>query len=244
VRYGDDVAANVLRPLEASGWIELEARPSTGRGGKSGRVSATKKLLDVDLDVLLGFPTPTIPPDLRALLDRPLADIRADLKADTHTKGIALELLVLRMIADLGLSFVGFRVRTSETGGAEVDVIAEGVHLHFSRWLFQCKNVTGSVGLSALAKEVGMATLLRGHVVVMVTTSTFKSTVITYANQLAATSALQVILLDRSALDAYWRGAGPALAKLLHDRAGDILRLKRPQVTAVISELQEGSTGG
>ena len=41
-----------------------------------------------------------------------------------------------------------------KTGGAEVDLIAEAVQLHFSRWLFQCKN-SKEVNLAALAKEVG-----------------------------------------------------------------------------------------
>ncbi len=40
----------------------------------------------------------------------------------------------------------------------KVDLIAEGAHLLFSRWLFQCKATKSTVQLSDLAKEIGMAT--------------------------------------------------------------------------------------
>ena len=41
--------------------------------------------------------------------------------------------------------------------------------LQFARWLIQCKN-TKRVSVAALAKEIGLATLRRAHVVVLVTT--------------------------------------------------------------------------
>lgn len=225
----DQLNAKVFRPLEEQGWI---ARPSrgSGRGGKSGLVSATDKLLEVPIDALTRDVEWGIPSDLRPKLRTPLSDIQRDLlDPDKNIKGIALELLAIRLASDLALTPVRLRIRAPETGGAEVDLIAEGAHLHFSRWLFQCKN-TGTVPLSDLAKEVGMAVLLRAHVIVIATTGRCSSTVHVYAKELAQTTALQVILLEGDAIDAYIKRGPQFLMNLFHDRAHDILKLKRDQI--------------
>ena len=134
------------------------------------------------------------------LLRTPLEDVNRDLDADdTHRKGIALELLALRLATDSGLTPLRFRLRAATTGGAEVDLIAEGAHLLFSRWLFQCKN-TRSVSLADLAKEVGMAVMLRAHVIVLVTTGRFAASVPTYATELMLANPLQVVLIDHTVL--------------------------------------------
>jgi hypothetical protein len=238
VEYGpifkkpDQLAATVFRPLSdpAVGWITHSAGAGGGRGGKSGEVAATKKLIDTEVDLLPEGDGWGIPPDLKAKLQTPLETIYTDLDStDTHTKGIALELLAIRMAIDLTLTPTRLRERGVTTGGAEVDLVAEGAHLHFSRWLLQCKN-TKKVHVSALAKEVGMAVLLRAHVVVVVTTGTFTPAVETYAKELAATSPLQVVLVDGSALKAYKKGGATALRELFNDRARLTLTLKRPQV--------------
>jgi Restriction endonuclease len=225
----DQLRANVYQPLEQQGWLSLSPGAG-GRGGKSGFVAATSKLLDVDLEALAGYPIGDIPADLRAKLNTPLDKIYEDLRSkDTHTKGIALELLALRIAIDLGLTPLRFRERSAKTGGAEVDLIAEGAHLHFSRWLFQCKNVR-TVALSDLAKEVGMAVLLKGHVVVMVTTGRFAASVAEYAEELARTTVLQVVLVDGTTLAKYKEAGAAALMSFFHDAAADAMRLKRPQV--------------
>src|SRR5207244_2867972 len=116
------------------------------RGGKSGAVSATQKLLELDPTRLAGDVKECVPPDLRASLRAPLEKIYADLSStSTHEKGIALELLALRIVIDLGLIPKGFRERSAQTSGAEVDLVCEGIHLHFSRWVLQCKNTTSAV---------------------------------------------------------------------------------------------------
>jgi len=169
-RRPDQLAATILNPLADMGWIIRSGVGSSGRGGKSGAVAATSKLLDVDLAVLPDGDSLGIPADLRAHLQTPLDQVYDDLgSSNTYVKGVALELLALRMASDLTLVPVKMRERSASTGGAEVDLIADAAHLHFSRWLIQCKN-TKSITVAALAKEVGMAVLLRASVVVVVTT--------------------------------------------------------------------------
>lgn len=221
--------AQVYRPLEAAGWVSL-ALASKGRGGKSGTIAPTPKLLKLDLETLPTEEGWGIPADLRPKLNTPLTTIEADLVSlDTYVKGVALELLALRLARDATLIPLRFRLRARETGGGEVDLIAEAVHLHFSRWLFQCKN-TKVVNLHDVAKEIGMAVLLRAHVIVLVTTGRFAEPAVTYSREITATQALQVVLIDKSLLARYRSGGARALMDVLHEQAQATLRLKRLQL--------------
>jgi hypothetical protein len=227
----DQLRAQVFTPLENKGLIKTSGS-GPGRGGKSGTVAATDELLEIELTHLLSEPLGDIPPELRAKLRTPLGEIYTNLNSsNTYEKGIALELLALRIIFDLGLIPLRFRERSAETGGAEVDLIAEGEHLHFSRWLFQCKN-TAIVTLSSLAKEVGMAVLLKAHVIVIATTGRFASTVEKYANELAQTTPFQTVLLDGSILSQYKDKGISVLQEFFRAKAKQTMQLKRNQVTS------------
>ena len=233
------IAAKIYGPLVAGGWIKQDGNES-GRRGKGGLITPTAKLIELDLDLADTFRTDRLPADLRAALGKSTKEIRNDLDStDTYTKGIALELLAVRMASDLGLSPVGLRVRGVKTGGAEVDFIAEGAHLIYSRWIFQCKN-TAKVDVAVLSKEIGMATLLQCDVIVIATTGSFSSTVRKYADQVIANTPFQVVLIDQPVLDAYARGGSvAALRNHLHSTASQALTLKSSQVEEVIEDLYE-----
>lgn len=225
----DRIRAEVTRPLEEAGWISV-ATVSSGRGGKSGLVRPTEKLLRIDVEAVTDFSGVGIPPDLRPRLNIPMDQIHRELTSeDRNVRGVALELLALRLAIDLALMPLRFRERSRRTGGAEVDLLADAVHLHYSRWLFQCKN-TRSVDLSDLAKELGMATLLKGHVVVMVTTGRFAKSVRAYADEMMRTGTLQVILVDGTLLEQYRQSGAARLMAHFHSVAGATMRLKRDQV--------------
>lgn len=235
-RRPDQLAATVLKPLAETGWIERSGIGKSGRGGKSGRVAASEKLLEIEPDLLPSGDGLGIPPDLRAHLQTPLEEIYADLgSADKHKKGIALELLALRLASDLSLTPVKMRARSASTGGAEVDLIADAAHLHFSRWLLQCKN-TEKVTVSALAKEAGMATLLKASVIVIVTTGRIPSSVETFARELALSSSLQAVLVDGKLLTRYRKSGASVLRKHFKAAAEEALAVKLPQVVRDISE--------
>src|SRR5207248_1337258 len=179
--------------------------------------------------------------ELRPKLNTSLAEIEANLKSrDKHVKGVALELLALRIATDAGLTPLRFRLRAAQTSGAEVDLVAEGVHLHFSRWLFQCKN-TKKVEVADAAKEVGMAVLLRAHVIVLVTTGRFTDTVRTYARDIMDLEPLQIILIDADVLAKYRVGGLAALMDFLHLEATEAMRLKRRHI---VEELEQGISEG
>ena len=228
--FGDSNSRKVVQhPLEQDGWL-IASGATGGRGSKGGLVEASPRLLALDPAALLGFPVPPLPADLRVQLNKPLAQIAKDLKDPSKfVAGIALELLALRMSVALGLVPVELRKRDDKTGGGEVDLLAEGAHLHFSRWLFQCKNQRVPVPLSALAKEIGMAVLLKAHVIVIATTGRFSTTVEEHARQVAETTGMQVVLMDGVAVRKYLQSGETSLRDFFHKSATHVLNVKRGQ---------------
>lgn len=218
----------VIEPLTDDGWIEAQGTGS-GRGGDSGSVKALPQLMDIKIPLPI-YTVSSVPIDLRDKLDMPLDVVFNELKAtDTYVKGIALELLSLRIARDIGLFPVCFRERSNKTQGAEVDIIANGVHLHYSRWLIQCKN-TKNVHVSDIAKEVGMAVVLKAHVIAIVTTGKIGSTVRQYADGLASASTLQAVLIDGDLLREYKNKGAAAIIDYLSNSAYRVLKLKDSQV--------------
>lgn len=218
----------IITPLVSVGLLEVQGT-GLGRGGDSGQTRVCDALRNLNIE-LPAEGLSGIPSDLRDKLSTPLSEIFHDLKhSSTHTRGLALELLALRLVRDIGLFPVCFRERTSKTQEAEVDLIAQGVHLHYSRWLIQCKN-TASVEVSDIAKEVGMAVVLKAQVILMVTTGKFRRTVQVYANGLATSSSLQAILIDGELLEKYKSSGAAAVIDALQKAAYHVLALKAPQV--------------
>jgi len=220
--------AEVIDPLSGEGWFETRGT-GEGRGGDSGDVRALTQLTDLKVTLPVDGVS-GIPVDLRGKLSIPLEQIFSELESvNTSVKGLALELLALRLTRDIGLFPVCFRERSSKTHGAEVDLIANGVHLHYSRWLLQCKN-TEKVDVHDIAKEVGMAVALKAHVITLVTTGRFTRAVRTFADGLAGSTAHQVIMIDGDLLEKYRSAGGQAVIDWLRINAFRVLTLKEPQV--------------
>lgn len=224
----------VISPLVDGGWLEARGTGS-GRGGDSGQVKACSKLLDVSIRLPVED-IGRIPSDLRPLLSTPLAEILVDLNStDTDVKGRALELLALNIVRDLGLTPVGFRVRSTKTSGAEVDLIAESASLLFSRWLIQCKNTpASSLSVDQIAKEVGMATILNAHVLVLVTTGSVGRVVRQFANGIARTTSLQTIFIDREVIERYSASSGSKLIDIVQRSARETMMMKQEQRSEVL----------
>lgn len=232
----DQIKKKVINGLEAAGLAEPVASTSkaTGRGGKSGRLKATKKLLEIPLHLLLPDFETAIPRDLRSKINTPLSDIQALLNdtASKNNRGIGLELLALRMILDMGLSPRAFRLRSSQTAQAEVDLTAEGAHLLFSRWNFQCKCITTKVPLSDVAKEVGLAIHSKAHVVAVVTTSDFSAEAKRYASDISSSTHLQFLLIPGSIVQKYLSQGRSQLLQFVRKNAKAVMVTKRGQPIA------------
>ena len=230
----DHLRKKVLTPLAEAGWIELPPREK-GRGSRSGTVAATEKLLGLDLASIGALTDSGIPAELRKLRTVNIDSIYRDLAlkgddgAERHRKGIALELLALRIAEDLDLQPVHFRIRGTETGGKELDLVAEGIHLHFTRWLFQCKN-TGTATVADLAQEIGNAALLHAHVVVLICNGKPAPSLIEYAAAVTATGHIQAYVIDDSILEQYRRLGPSALVEHFRRQAREASDLKRVQL--------------
>lgn len=227
-----DFASAVKDPLSEGGWIDVSVPTAGGRGGKAGWVRGTAKLLAIPLDRIIEDFTSVVPADLHPKLQTPLSAIKEGLQSsNTHTGGLALELLALRMILDLQLTPRDFRLRSKDSSYAEVDVTAEGDHLMFSRWTFQCKRIqkTKNVPLSDVAKEVGIAIYMRAHVIVMVSTGGFSSEAIRYANEIASATALQFLFIDKTVVQKYLTQGPAALHGYVMRNAKQVMADKRSQ---------------
>jgi site-specific DNA-methyltransferase (cytosine-N4-specific) len=215
----------VFQPLEDLGYIRQE-KSTAGRGAKSNRIHRTEIFFEQISEPILDAAAEKAGLVPRELYERPLADILRDLSAvDTHTKGIALELLTVYLARILDLEFKAWRKRSAETGGAEVDVIVEGARLIFSRWQIQAKN-THQVRLDDVAKEVGLAlTFLYSNVVFMVTTGQFTSDAYTYSEHVMRTSNLNVILFDRKDFERIVKEP-PRIIHILNHKARRAMQIK------------------
>jgi hypothetical protein len=226
----DQFAKTIRQPLESGGWLTTVGLARGPQGGKSGKVAGTSRLTSIPAGKILPDFDQVVPSDLRSRIRTPLTDILKDLDgSDKHKGGLALELLVLRMILDLRLEPRGFRLRSRDTAFAEVDVTAEGRHLLFSRWTFQCKKVTERVGLSDVAKEVGIAIYTRAHVIAMVTTSDFSHDAYEYAKEITKLTHLQFLFFPGSTVRRYLREGSAFLVQYVLDSANLAMIEKRAQ---------------
>ncbi|MBZ9892305.1 restriction endonuclease [Mesorhizobium sp. BR1-1-3] len=233
----DQLRKKIIVGLEGAGLAQAvtASSPSKGRGGKSGRLEATAKLLSIPLHLIIPDFDSAVPKDLRGKINTPLSSIQKMLFDNTskNQRGLGLELLALRMIMDLGLSPRAFRLRSNETAQAEVDLTAEGAHLLFSRWNLQCKCITGKVPLSDVAKEVGLAIHSKAHVVAVVTTSDFTKEAVRYAHDISASTHLQFLLVPGKVVRDYLKNGRGSLIDFVAKNAREVMRFKRGQPIAV-----------
>ena len=185
----------VLRDLGAAGYITTE-KTTGGRGAKPFLVTPTERLIADVVDPLLEQLSQQTDPKLLRLLRRPLADILVELDDDDrYVAGLALEALAFKIMRLLDMTYVATRLRASQTGGAEVDLVFESARLVFSRWQIQCKN-TARVSLDDVAKEVGLTHFLKSNAIVVVTTGEVGAEARRYANRIMADTNLAVVMLD------------------------------------------------
>jgi len=102
------------------------------------------------------------------------------------------------------MTYVDTRLKSEQTGGAEVDLIFESARLVFSRWQIQCKNYKRSgaaVRVDDVAKEVGLTHTLKSNAIIVVTTGAISQEARKYANHVMRDSNLAIVLLDGKDLE-------------------------------------------
>ena len=196
VRYPDkSLPKFVLHALEEAGYITT-TKTTSGRGGRPFDVTPTEKLKAELIVPLLEQLKNAVDPKLLDLLNKPLADILQEIKSPSrYTAGLALEALTFKIMRTLAMDYVATRLRVSDTGGAEVDLIFQSARLVFSRWQVQCKN-TARVSLDDVAKEVGLTQFLKSNVVIIITTGDVGTQARRFANHVMRTGNLCVVMID------------------------------------------------
>lgn len=196
-----NLVKDILDPLEAIGLIETHKR-TTGRGAKphdvrlseKGRIEILKPII-ANLTQITELTTTEV--------DQPFEEVVAELESeDKHIKGKALEIFAVWIVRLLGLRFTEWRMRSYQsTGGGEVDVMAASDKIVYNRWQIQCKNVKSPISIEVIAKEVGMTFMTKADIVMVITTSSFTSTAVNYANLVSDNSRYYVILLEKEDID-------------------------------------------
>lgn len=218
---------SVLFALRDVGLIECE-KTTGGRGAKPYIVRPTEKLRAEIIEPLLTAIEQSAGAQYRHLIRMRYQDILVGLKsASTHEKGIALEALAFYLGRLLGLEFVEWRLRTAKTGGAELDVIMESARLIFSRWQVQCKNAT-EASLEDIAKEVGLAQVIKSNVILIVTTGRVGSAARRFSEQVMRDTNLYVALVTGADL-AHLQDTPADIAAIMNRQAQGAMTIKKGQ---------------
>lgn len=222
---------STLFALQDAGLITCE-KTTGGQGAKPYLVRPTEKLRNEFLEPIFRAIEASAGNQYRKLIRMPLSDILTRLESpSTHVKGEALEALAFYVSRLIGLQFVKWRLRSFETGGAELDVIMEGANLLFSRWQIQCKN-SAKVALEDIAKEIGLATIIKSNAIMIVTTGTIGAKARDFAAQVMRETNYQIILLQNDHLKRL--KADPAeIADMLRSQSEKAMTLKRGQLDIV-----------
>jgi hypothetical protein len=219
---------SVLFALQEVGLIEYE-KTTTGRGAKPYVVYTTDALRNNFIEPILVALEQSAGLQYRTLIRMKYDDILANLNSEsTHEKGIALEALAFFLARLLGLEFVQWRLRSNKTGGGELDVIMESARLVFSRWQIQCKNARVA-DLEDVAKEVGLAQVIKANVILIVTTGRIGPAARQFADQVMKETNLYVALLNGEQLKRL--SANPAeIADMMNAQAEGSMTIKKGQV--------------
>jgi site-specific DNA-methyltransferase (cytosine-N4-specific) len=222
---------STLFALQDVGLITCE-KTTSGQGAKPYLVRPTEKLKNEFLEPIFQAIEKSAGIQYRKLIRMPLSEILVGLENPSkHEKGLALEALAFYVSRLIGLQFVKWRLRSAETGGAELDVIMESANLLFSRWQIQCKN-SAHATLDDIAKEVGLAAIIKSNVIMIVTTGAIGKKAKDFAAEVMRETNHQVILLQKSHLKRL-KVDPTEISDMLRSQSEDAMLLKRSQLNIV-----------
>jgi site-specific DNA-methyltransferase (cytosine-N4-specific) len=215
---------DILEPLADKGLIEFQ-KTTGGRGAKPHLVKLSPKIITEVFNPILkniSENTGLSLPKLNKKFEEVVQDLDSKNK---HTKGVALELLSVWMVRLLGLHFTGWRIRSKDTGGGEVDVLAGNDKIIYNKWQIQCKNTNSTIGFDVISKEVGLTFLTNADIIMIVTTSKFSKDAIFYANKVMRNSRYYLILIDKRDLKAIIKDR-TIIVDLLNQKAEKVFFVK------------------
>lgn len=188
-------SSTIINPLVEKGLIRKK-RTTRGRGARTPLIKLTelpkREFAIPYLDQIKSIAGANV----ARYYKKSLKDIYVDVNsADKHKKGVALEALTIKIMGIIDLNFLETRLKGSKTGGAEVDILFDSTRLMYSRWQVQCKN-TNNVSVEHVAKEVGLAHILKSTAIVIMTTGRVTKPAREYANTIMRSLNLCIIFIE------------------------------------------------
>ncbi|QLD85545.1 restriction endonuclease [Natronomonas halophila] len=230
------IVKNVLTPLQEDGYIEY-VNPSDV-SGKANLVIVTDKFeKEVRAPILDNISERTGIP--RHILRTSFEDIREQMDADSkHERGLALEVLAVKLGNLLGLDFEGWHIRGRNTGGAEVDVIMDSTDVSFTRWQIQCKNTKKSLRTKHVKEEVGVARMLQTNIILMVARSGVSSDARQFASRIMFRDNLTILFLEGDELMRFDENPAELLNSLRQEtrRVGRLKQLTEDDMVEVAED--------
>jgi hypothetical protein len=164
-------------------------------------------------------------------VELPMSQILANLKSPSrHVKSDALELLAIHLSRLIGLNLSSWLLRSADSNGIEVEVIADDNHAPFNRWQIQCRNAR-RVDMGDIATAVGRSVSFKPGVVLSVTTGHFTPQARYYATKAMQMTNFQILLIDAQDLKTI-AGDESAITGVLGREAERAKAAKQSQLTS------------
>jgi len=245
--YGVDInqksiVKDILKPLTEAGYIEyvnpveVTGKPNLVVTTDKFEADVLKPLLE-DISERTGVPRHVLRASFTELWEQ-MDATNDDGSADTHTRGLALETMAVKLGRLLGLEFEGWHIRGRNTGGSEVDVIADRVGVSFERWQIQCKNTKSNLRTEHVKEEVGVSRMVQSNVILMIARSGVGSGAKKFATRVMFRDNLTIMFLHGDDLQKFDENPRDLL-RTLRTEARRIKRLKGLDERDMV-EIEEG----
>ena len=217
-------ASKVIKPLHNKGLIVAQ-KTTAGRGAKPYTVQLSETTKRDAIGPLLNQFKDHIGNVLADAYCKSFAELRSDIDSEnTYVKGLALEAFAIKVMRIIDLNFLHTRMKGTETGGAEVDVLFDSTRLLYSRWQVQCKN-TATVDIGMVAKEVGLSHMLKSNAIVMMTTGHLTSEAKKYARKIMEDMNLCILVLEKEDIDCIISNP-PSIVDIFNRQSEEVKKIK------------------
>ncbi len=165
----------------------------------------------------------------KEIFELPLAQILTELESSNkHVRGRALELLAIHFTRLIDLDFKGWLLRSADSNGIEVGIVANDRQVPFNRWQIQCRNAR-QTDMGEIATAVGRSVSFRPNVLLSVTTGRFMQQARYYATRAMQLTNFQILLIDAQDLMAIANGKA-TIRSILSRETGQVKSAKELQV--------------
>jgi hypothetical protein len=215
----------LFKPLLEAGYVAMKTGGTAE--GKSAKVAVTDRFRADVLAPFLENAHKMLGNALFRLYDWDPERIRKGLESSkTSEKGMALEAYAVRVMRLMNLRFVTWRLRSSATGGAEVDATFTGLLGGVpTRWQVQCKNTKTEVRLDDVAKEVGLVPLTKATHILVLSNQKFTRAAVTFARDTMRESPVTLFLVGGDDFRRVLDDGGAALLSVIRRQSEDALEL-------------------